>query len=79
MDAGAETKPKKGEKNEVPASECRCLVRAVGGKRKISALIAAKDSRRFMQSYGNIMKVGAPRLAARLSAPPAAPPSHARA
>uniref|UniRef100_A0A7S3BJB0 Signal recognition particle 14 kDa protein n=1 Tax=Haptolina ericina TaxID=156174 RepID=A0A7S3BJB0_9EUKA len=43
--------------NEVDPAECRCLVRAVGAKQKISAMISAKDHRRFMQSYGNIMKV----------------------
>ena len=37
--------------------EPRCLVRTVGAKRKISAMVAAKDYRRFMQSYGNILKV----------------------
>ena len=34
-----------------------CLVRAVGAKQKISCLITAKEQRRFMQSYGNILKV----------------------
>ena len=34
-----------------------CLVRAVGSKQKISALITAKNYQRFMQSYGNILKV----------------------
>lgn len=34
-----------------------CLVRAVGGKQKISCMITAKEHRRFMQSYGNILKV----------------------
>ncbi len=38
-------------------ADCRCLVRAVYGKQKISAMIAAKDHRRFMKSYGNILKV----------------------
>ena len=42
---------------DVDPSEWRCLVRAVGTKKKISAMVAAKDHRRFMQSYGNIMKV----------------------
>ena len=42
---------------DVDPSEWRCLVRAVGGSKKISAMVAAKDHRRFMQSYGNIMKV----------------------
>ena len=34
-----------------------CLVRAQGAKHKISALITAKNYTRFMQSYGNILKV----------------------
>ena len=38
-------------------SEPRCLVRAVGAKHKISAMVSSKDYRRFMQSYGNILKV----------------------
>ena len=38
-------------------ADYRCLVRAVGAKQKISAMISAKDYRRFMQSYGNILKV----------------------
>ena len=42
---------------DVDPSDCRCLVRAVGDKKKISAMVSAKDHRRFMQSYGNIMKV----------------------
>ena len=42
---------------DVDPSEWRCLVRAVGTNKKISAMVAAKDHRRFMQSYGNIMKV----------------------
>jgi len=37
--------------------EPKCLVRAVGAKTKFSAMVAAKDYRRFMQSYGNILKV----------------------
>ena len=43
--------------DDVPAADCRCLIRATGAKQKISAVIAGKDHRRFMQSYGNIMKV----------------------
>ena len=42
---------------DVAPEDCKCLVRAVGGKQKISTMIAAKDHRRFMQSYGNIMKI----------------------
>ena len=41
----------------VDPADCRCLVRVVGAKQKVSTLIAAKDHRRFAQSYGNIMKV----------------------
>mmetsp|Transcript_9949 Transcript_9949/g.21249 ORF Transcript_9949/g.21249 Transcript_9949/m.21249 type:complete len:105 (-) Transcript_9949:421-735(-) len=41
----------------VDPADCRCLVRATGGKHKISTMIAAKDHRRFMKSYGNILKV----------------------
>ena len=52
-DAGVEGK--KGL--PVDPADCRCLVRAVGAKQKFSTLIAAKDHRRFAQSYGNIMKV----------------------
>ena len=35
----------------------RCLVRAVGSKQKISCMLAAKDYRRFMKAYGNILKI----------------------
>jgi hypothetical protein len=42
---------------EVDPADCRCLVRAVGAKQKISAMIGGKEYRRFMQSYGNIMKI----------------------
>ena len=41
-DAGKEGK----RVNEVDPAECRCLVRAVGAKQKISAMISAKDHRR---------------------------------
>ena len=41
----------------VDPADYRCLVRAVGAKQKISAMISAKDLKRFMQSYGNILKV----------------------
>lgn len=34
-----------------------CLVRATGAHQKISCMITAKEHRRFMQSYGNILKV----------------------
>ena len=34
-----------------------CLVRATGANQKISCMITAKEHRRFMQSYGNILKV----------------------
>lgn len=34
-----------------------CLVRACGAHQKISCMITAKEHRRFMQSYGNILKV----------------------
>ena len=34
-----------------------CLVRAQGAHQKISCMITAKEHRRFMQSYGNILKV----------------------
>lgn len=43
--------------SDADPSEYRCLVRAVGAKQKISAMISSKDYRRFMQSYGNILKV----------------------
>uniref|UniRef100_A0A7S0Q5G9 Signal recognition particle 14 kDa protein n=1 Tax=Coccolithus braarudii TaxID=221442 RepID=A0A7S0Q5G9_9EUKA len=46
---------KKGK--PIEAADCRCLVRAVGGKQKNSTMVAAKDHRRFMKSYGNILKV----------------------
>ena len=51
--AGKEGKSRGG----VNPSECRCLVRAIGAKKKISAMVAAKDHRRFMKSYGNILKI----------------------
>ena len=41
----------------VDPADCRCLVRAVGSKQKISCMLAAKDYRRFMKSYGNILKI----------------------
>ena len=53
VDAGKEGK--KGV--AVDPAEWRCLVRAVGPKQKFSTMIAAKDHRRFMKSYGNILKV----------------------
>ena len=34
-----------------------CLVRAVGAKQKISAMLAPKDYRRFQKAYGNILKI----------------------
>ena len=37
----------------VDPADCRCLVRAVGSKQKISCMLAAKDYR-FMKAYGNI-------------------------
>eukprot|EP00962_Isochrysis_galbana_P018391 scaffold5310_cov114-Isochrysis_galbana.AAC.9 len=52
-DAGPEAK--KG--GAVDPADCRCLVRAVLGNGKVSTMIAAKDHRRFMKSYANIMKV----------------------
>ena len=51
----AGTEGKKGL--PVEPADCRCLVRATNGKQKISTMLAAKDHRRFAQSYGNIMKV----------------------
>ena len=39
------------------AANVGCLVRAVGAHQKISCMITAKEHRRFMQSYGNILKV----------------------
>ena len=41
----------------VDPADCRCLVRAVGSKQKISCMLAAKDYRRFMKAYGNILKI----------------------
>ena len=52
-DAGKEAK--KG--GEVDPAECKCLIRAIGNKKKISAMISAKDHVKFMQSYGNILKI----------------------
>ena len=34
-----------------------CLVRATGAHQKISCMITAKEQKRFMQSYGNILKI----------------------
>ena len=42
---------------EAAAGEPNCLVRAVGAKLKVSTLVTAKNYTRFMQSYGNILKV----------------------
>ena len=53
-DAGMEGK-KKG--TEVDPADCKCLIRAVGNNKKISAMISAKDHGKFMQSYGNILKI----------------------
>ena len=41
----------------VDPADCRCLVRAVGSKQKISCMLASKDYRRFMKAYGNILKI----------------------
>ena len=41
----------------VDPADCKCLIRAIGNKKKISAMISAKDHQKFMQSYGNIMKI----------------------
>ena len=41
----------------VDPADCRCLVRAVGAKQKISAMLAPKDYRRFQKAYGNILKI----------------------
>ena len=38
-------------------ADCRSLIRAIGNKKKISAMIHAKDHAKFMQSYGNILKI----------------------
>ena len=40
-----------------PDAESHCLVRATGAHLKVSTMITAKEHRRFMQSYGNILKV----------------------
>ena len=48
---------KVGMHGKADPADFRCLVRAAGAKQKISAMISAKDYRRFMQSYGNILKV----------------------
>ena len=52
-DAGKEAK--KG--GPVDLADCKCLIRAIGNKKKISAMIAAKDHAKFLQSYGNILKI----------------------
>lgn len=52
-DAGLEAK----REAPVDPADCRCLMRAVHGNAKVSTQIAAKDHRRFMKSYANIMKV----------------------
>ena len=52
-DAGKEAKAG----GPVDPAECRCLIRAIGHKKKISAMIPAKDHLKFMQSYGNILKI----------------------
>ena len=38
-------------------ADSRCLIRATNGKQKISAMVSTKEYKRFMQSYGNILKV----------------------
>lgn len=43
--------------NEVDPADCKCLIRAIGNKKKISAMVSAKDYQKFMQSYGNILKI----------------------
>ena len=52
-DAGKEAKAG----GDVDPADCRCLIRAIGNKKKISAMIPAKDHAKFMQSYGNILKI----------------------
>ena len=52
-DAGKEGK----NNNEVDPADCKCLIRAIGNKKKISAMVSAKDYQKFMQSYGNILKI----------------------
>ena len=52
-DAGKEGKTN----NEVDPADCKCLIRAIGNKKKISAMVSAKDYLKFMQSYGNILKI----------------------
>ena len=42
---------------DVDPADCKCLIRAIGNKKKISAMIPAKDHAKFMQSYGNILKI----------------------
>lgn len=52
-DAGKEAKAG----GDVDPADCKCLIRAIGNKKKISAMIPAKDHAKFMQSYGNILKI----------------------
>lgn len=58
-DAGKEVKlaAKKEGGDQLYPDDCKCLIRAIGNKKKISALISAKDYSKFMQSYGNILKI----------------------
>ena len=54
---GADDPPEVRNATADAPADTRCLVRAVGTKKKISTMITAKDYRRFAQSYGNILKV----------------------
>ena len=49
--------PPADKAQEAGSADSRCLIRATGGKQRISAMVSVKEYRRFMQSYGNILKV----------------------
>ena len=53
----AVTPGKKAGSPSADPAEHRCLARMVGGKKKFSAMIKPSNYQRFMQSYGNILKV----------------------
>lgn len=53
--ATANLKPRKTRKPD-PTLPYHCLVRATGGKRKISTVVNAKEQPRFQESYNTILK-----------------------
>ena len=51
----ANEKPRKS-KTDHSALECKCLVRATDGKRKLATVLTVKELTRFQASYATILK-----------------------